>query len=185
MGSIIIDKIVMQYSSTAVLNELSETVGDGEFFTILGSSGSGKSTILKTVSGLFPPTSGTVVIDGIDIFKLSKPAMLDFHKKSGFAFQNAALVNNLTVYENLALYYHYHYPQMSDEEIFERLDEHIERIGFTDDITSRPSTLSAGERSMIGLIRRSATTRIISSSIRRSPIWTSYRPKKRRRSSSN
>ncbi len=153
MGSIVIDNIVMQYGSTVVLDHLTEHIGDGEFFTVLGSSGCGKSTLLKTACGLFPPNSGRVVIDGIDIFKLSKPEMLDFHKNSGFVFQNAALVSNMSVYENLAVYYHYHYPQMKDDEIFNKLEYFIEKVGFTDDISARPSTLSMGERNMIGLIR--------------------------------
>ena len=80
------------------------TVEKGEFVSIIGTSGSGKSTLLNMIGGLDHPTSGTVTVDGKNIFSLKEEALTIFRRrKIGFVFQSFNLVPVLNVYENIVL----------------------------------------------------------------------------------
>ena len=152
MGTILIKNICQKFGDHVLFDYLSERIEDGETYVLLGYSGSGKSTLLKIISGLLFPTKGEVVIAGKNIFSYHKSEMLNFHKHSGFVFQNAALISNLSIFENLALFYQYHYG-LKDEEVMAKIQPFLDSVGWDDDICLRPSELSTGERILVSLIR--------------------------------
>ena len=152
MPAIILKNLCLKFQEHVVFDYLSERIEDGETYVLLGYSGSGKSTLLKVISGLLFPAKGEVVIGGENIFDFSKHKMLEFHKSSGFVFQNAALISNLNVFENLALFYQYHM-NMPDEEIIKRVQPYLDDVRWDDDLKLRPSMLSTGERILVSIIR--------------------------------
>ncbi len=144
--------ICLKFQEHVVFDYLSERIEDGETYVLLGYSGSGKSTLLKVISGLLFPSKGEVIIGGKNIFSFSKVKMLELHKNSGFVFQNAALISNLNIFENLALFYQYHM-NMKDDEIMERIQPFLKEVNWDDDLKLRPSMLSTGERILVSIIR--------------------------------
>lgn len=153
MGSIVVRDMNLRYGDVVVFDNLNQSIYDGECFVILGKSGSGKTSFLKAVSGLFPPPSGQIIIDGENICEYSKQEMLNYHQRSGFVFEKSALINNLSIYENLALFYHYHYPTLTEADIHRKTDHFINRLGLSDDLNLRPNSLSMGEQRMISIVR--------------------------------
>ncbi len=103
-----VENVTKRFGGLEVLRGVSFRVAWGETVCILGGSGGGKSTLLKVLIGAIPPTSGRVVIDGVDIARI-KAAQLDkVRLKIGVMFQSGALLNSLTVSENVALPLEYH-----------------------------------------------------------------------------
>ncbi len=89
---------------TLAVNHISFEVKKGEFVGIMGPSGSGKTTLLNCISTIDRPTSGKIIIDGVDIIKLKKKALSEFRSHAlGFVFQDFNLLDTLTGYENIAL----------------------------------------------------------------------------------
>ncbi len=152
MGSIYIKDVTMKYANASVIDNLTERISDGEFYAILGISGSGKTTLLKIAAGLSLITSGVVEVDGKNIFKYSQKQMLDYHRCCGFVFQNSALISNMSIYENLSLYYNYH-TDLSEKDIYQKIKKYLDYVGFDNDISQRPNILSTGEKMLINIIR--------------------------------
>jgi len=92
----------LAFDDMIVLDKVSFTVRRGERKIVLGGSGTGKSTIINLVLGLLKPDSGRVIIDGEDITEYDEPAMMRVRKKIGMVFQEGALFDSLSVYENVA-----------------------------------------------------------------------------------
>ncbi len=118
MATSIIEIKDISYSfwGETVLDDISMNFPAGKLITITGPSGSGKSHLLKIVAGLIEPDSGTVIIDGVDISGIPRGKIFQMRKKFGFVFEDSALLNNLSVYDNIALPLSYH-TYMSPEEI--------------------------------------------------------------------
>jgi putative ABC transport system ATP-binding protein len=134
------------------LRGISLSVESGEFLAIMGSSGSGKSTLLHLLGGLDRPTSGQVVIDGVDISGLGdEQATLTRRQKTGFVFQFFNLIPLLTVRENVALPF-----LIGGEALGERsarVDELLDLVGLTAKAEHRPNQLSAGEQQRVAVAR--------------------------------
>ncbi len=94
----------------------------GEFYVVLGPSGSGKSVLLKLFSGLLPPAQGRVEIAGLNLATASKEALQGIRIKMGFIFQDAALISNMSIYDNIALPLRYH-TRLTEAEVKARVDE--------------------------------------------------------------
>ena len=112
------------------------TVNKGEFVAIVGTSGSGKSTLLHMLGGLDRPTSGTVTIDGKDIFSLKDEELTIFRRrKIGFIFQSFNLVPVMTVYENIVL------PIELDGNVADKafIDEIISTLGLSEKVNAYPN----------------------------------------------
>ncbi len=132
------------------LDGVSLRVAAGEFVAIKGPSGSGKSTLLLAVGGMARPTSGTVTVDGTDVYALSGRARASYRaEKVGFVFQMFHLVPYLSVLENVLL------PTMARaaEDGRERAGELIERFGLGHRIGHKPAELSTGERQRVAMAR--------------------------------
>jgi len=138
--------------SVDVLHGVSLSVEQGEFVAIMGASGSGKSTMLHLLGGLDRPTSGEVMIDGVNISQLDdEHATLTRRAKTGFVFQFFNLIPLLNVAENVALPFLIAGESLGDRR--ERVDELLELVGLADKAGQRPDQLSAGEQQRVALAR--------------------------------
>ena len=129
-------------------------VEKGEFVAIVGTSGSGKSTLLHMLGGLDRPTSGSVTVDGKDIFTLKDEALTIFRRrKIGFVFQSYNLVPVLNVYENIVL------PVQLDGGSIdtEYVDNIIETLGLESKLDNLPNNLSGGQQQRVAIARALAS----------------------------
>jgi putative ABC transport system ATP-binding protein len=134
----------------AVLSELDLNISNGEIIILLGKSGSGKSTLLNIISGIDVPDSGSVLIDGTDITKLSeKERTLVRRNKVGFIFQFFNLIPTLTVKENLLLPLELTGTNNTEEKINSILSE----VGLANRANTYPDNLSGGEQQRIAIAR--------------------------------
>jgi phospholipid/cholesterol/gamma-HCH transport system ATP-binding protein len=140
------------FDDEILLNSISMKIPRGKLVAITGPSGCGKSTLLKVAAGLLPPDSGSVFIEGIDIFNVSRNTLLEMRKHFAFVFQDAALLSNLTIYNNIALPLKYHY-RLKDKEIAERVNETLEDFGLEDVASHLPAQLSIGQRKLAAFAR--------------------------------
>ncbi len=130
------------------------TVRRGEFVAIVGRSGSGKSTLLHMLGGLDRPSSGSVTVDGRDIFSLKDEALTIFRRrKIGFVFQSYNLVPVLNVYENIVL------PIQLDgkEPDGEFIDSVIDTLGLRGKLQNLPNNLSGGQQQRVAIARALAS----------------------------
>jgi len=95
--------LVSHYGDRQVLNNVDFKVAKGEIRVIMGGSGSGKSTLLNHLLALLKPTSGDIVVDGVDVVNADRKTLLALRKKTGVAFQSGALFSSMTVGENIKL----------------------------------------------------------------------------------
>jgi len=131
------------------------SVEKGEFVAVVGTSGSGKSTLLHMLGGLDRPTSGTVTVDGKDIFSLKDEALTIFRRrKIGFVFQAYNLVPVLNVYENTVL------PVELDGREIDRafVESILETLGLSERVSALPSQLSGGQQQRVAIARALAAT---------------------------
>jgi putative ABC transport system ATP-binding protein len=133
-----------------ILHPLTTSIPRGEFVAIVGPSGSGKSTLLGLIAGLDAPSSGTVLIDGVDITRLDEDALAKLRgEKIGFVFQFFHLIPSLTAYENVAV-------PMEIRGIPDpatRARALLEEVGLTGRAHHYPSQLSGGEQQRVALAR--------------------------------
>ena len=125
-------------------------VEKGEFVAVVGTSGSGKSTLLHMLGGLDRPTSGTVTVDGKDIFALKDEELTIFRRrKIGFVFQNYNLVPVLNVYENILL------PVQLDgnDPDGKYVDQIIDMLGLSSKLQNLPNNLSGGQQQRVAIAR--------------------------------
>ncbi|MGA2142399.1 MAG: ABC transporter ATP-binding protein [Brevinematales bacterium] len=152
MANIYIKDVTVRFNKSVVIDKLTERLSDGDFYVMLGLSGSGKTTLLKIIAGLAFVSSGSVEIGGENIVKYSQRQMLDYHRCCGYVFQNAALISNMSIYENLSLYYNYH-TDLSEKDIYLKIKKFLDYVGFDNDISQRPNILSAGEKMLVNIVR--------------------------------
>ena len=136
------------------LNGVNFSVEKGEFVAVVGTSGSGKSTLLHMLGGLDRPTSGSVTVDGKEIFSLKDEALTIFRRrKIGFVFQNYNLVPVLNVYENIVL------PVQLDGKIPDAayIDSIIETLGLESKLKNLPNNLSGGQQQRVAIARALAS----------------------------
>ncbi len=158
MHTVQLEHVTFIRNNRKILNDITITFPAGKTSVIIGPSGCGKSTLLKVAAGLFPPTSGKVLIDGQNLLTMSKKQLQEFRLESSFVFQDAALWANKSVYENLSLPLQIHNPDMTRDERDRNILSILKEVGYTDSIHLRPAQLSNGERKMVSLARALVTT---------------------------
>lgn len=143
--------VVLAFDDRVVLNKLSFKVMKGETKIILGGSGGGKSTIIKLVLGLLKPDEGRIFVDGEDITDYNEVKMMDVRKKIGMVFQEGALFDSLSVYDNVA--YRLHEQGMSEDEVEPEVRRMLRFVNLEDAIDKMPAELSGGMRRRVGIAR--------------------------------
>ena len=130
------------------------SVKKGEFVAIVGTSGSGKSTLLHMLGGLDRPTSGTVMVDGQDIFSLKEEALTIFRRrKIGFVFQAYNLVPVLNVYENIVLPIELDGGKVNKDFV----QQIVQTLGLDDRLDALPNQLSGGQQQRVAIARALAS----------------------------
>lgn len=131
-------------------------IPEGLMTVIIGRSGEGKSVLLKQIIGLIQPTSGTIIVDGIDIAQLHGKELEECFSKFGYVFQFAALLDSLNIYENIGITLIEQ--GKSSEEILPIVKEKLALVQLSQDILDKyPSELSGGMRKRVGLARTLVT----------------------------
>jgi putative ABC transport system ATP-binding protein len=126
-------------------------VESGDFVSILGPSGSGKSTMLNLIGALDKPTAGTLLIDGVDISKLSDNQLADLRLRIGFVFQFFNLIPRLTACDNVELAMSI--ANMNKGERRKRAIQLLETVGLKDRINHKPAELSGGQQQRVAIAR--------------------------------
>lgn len=141
-------------SQVRAIDHTSIEVGNGEFVAIVGRSGSGKSTLLHMLGGLDRPDSGSVMIDGKDIFELKDEQLAVFRRrKIGFIFQDFNLIPALNVWENIVLPLGLDGKKVNKDYVIDI----ISNIGLEEKLQSLPNTLSGGQKQRVAIARALAS----------------------------
>ena len=147
-----IRQLKIAFGDRIVLNDLDLDVYEGETLAVIGPSGTGKSTVIKVLTGLLPPTSGSVVIDGQETSGYSEEEWDGLRRRMGVVFQYSALFDFLSVGENVAFGLR-RYFKLSEEEIQERVAQLLDLVGMPDTQKMLPSELSGGMKKRVALSR--------------------------------
>jgi phospholipid/cholesterol/gamma-HCH transport system ATP-binding protein len=143
--------VVLSFDERVILDHLSFKVNKGETKIILGGSGGGKSTIIKLVLGLLKPDSGSIWVDGEDITDYNEVQMMPVRKNIGMIFQEGALFDSLSVYDNVA--YRLHEQNLPEDQVEPEVRRMLRFVNLEDAIDKMPSELSGGMRRRVGIAR--------------------------------
>ena len=144
--------VELAFDDQIILDKVSFTVRRGETKIALGGSGSGKSTIINLILGLIKPDAGEILIDGEDICGLDDQQMMHIRKNIGMVFQEGALFDSLSVYDNVAYRLHEEGNENEDE-IEHEVQRMLHFVDLDDAIDKMPSELSGGMRRRVGIAR--------------------------------
>jgi phospholipid/cholesterol/gamma-HCH transport system ATP-binding protein len=145
-------KVSKRFNNHMVLDQVDLTIYEGEISTIIGKSGSGKSVLLKHIIGLLTPDEGTILFRGQPIQKMSKSERDRYFSQISYMFQNNALFDSITVFENIALPLRQTTP-LSQKAIEERVGARMAQMELTDVAQKYPSELSGGMQKRVALSR--------------------------------
>jgi putative ABC transport system ATP-binding protein len=146
---VVIDALAKQYGELRALDGVSFNIASGEWVALMGPSGSGKTTLINILGGLDTLTSGSVVVDGVNLAKLTENALVRYRaEKIGFVFQQFHLVPYLNALENVMLAQYFH--SATDES---QAAEALKRVGLGERLTHLPSQLSGGEQQRVAIAR--------------------------------
>jgi len=143
--------VYFSYDETKVLHDLTFKVAKGEIKIILSGSGGGKSTILKLILGLLKPDAGQIFIDGEEISAYDETQLQRVRDKIGMVFQEGALFDSLSVYDNVA--YRLHERDMAEEIIESEVLSLLEFVKLADEVERLPSELSGGMQKRLSIAR--------------------------------
>ena len=140
------------FGTLEVLKGVDLTVEKGEIVSIIGKSGAGKTTLLQIIGTLDKPNSGSVLIDGVDVFALKEKELADFRNRHiGFIFQFHQLLPEFTTLENVMM------PamiaRMPEQEAYQRALQLLTELGLAERLTHKPNQLSGGEKQRVAAAR--------------------------------
>jgi phospholipid/cholesterol/gamma-HCH transport system ATP-binding protein len=149
---IVVESLRKEFDQYVALSDINLTVRRGHIAVVIGGSGAGKTTLLKILIGLDKPTAGAVFVDGVDIAPLGDSEMNRVRKKFGMVFQYSALLDSLSVFDNMAFPLREH-TKLKPKEIKSRVLEKLRILGLEGTENKFPSELSGGMRKRVGLGR--------------------------------
>lgn len=145
------DNVTKKYKDNFAIEEVTISIAQGEFVSIVGHSGAGKTTLTKLILAEEAPTSGVVFFESTDIHKLSKSNLMKFRRKVGIVFQDFRLLPNRTAYENIA--FAMEATGKNDQDIMEDVPHVLELVDLTNRAFHFPHQLSGGEKQRLAIAR--------------------------------
>jgi phospholipid/cholesterol/gamma-HCH transport system ATP-binding protein len=153
MDIIVARNLTVGYGSFQVLKELNFAIPAVQITAVVGTSGCGKSTLLKTLAGLIPPLEGEVFFGSEKVDYLSEASLATLYRGIGVLYQDGALLNNLTLFENVALPVRMQHPNMPEVVVREMVHDRLSQVNLIDGAVKYPSELSGGMRKRGALAR--------------------------------
>jgi phospholipid/cholesterol/gamma-HCH transport system ATP-binding protein len=147
-----IRNLCMSYGDSIIQKDLNFTIRRGEIFVIMGGSGCGKSTLLRHLIGLMRPTTGEIILNGVNFWQAQEEERQRMISRSGILYQSGALWSSMTLHENIALPLR-EYSSLSENEITSIVDYKLALVGLTGFAEYYPSEISGGMRKRAGLAR--------------------------------
>ena len=151
-----VDDLHKSFGSQKVLKGVNLDFVKGKITTIVGTSGCGKTVLLKHLNALLLPDRGAVLVDGVDITKLRQKELYEMRGRFGVLFQGAALLDSMTIFDNVALPLR-EKTEMSETGIRKKVDERLDQVGLEGMGYKFPAELSGGMRKRAGLARALVT----------------------------
>lgn len=148
-----LEKVSVASQGFTVLDQVDLTIPLGRTTFILGPSGCGKSTLIKVIAGLISPDAGKVLVMGKDYNDMNRIEARIFRNSASFVFQDGALWANQTIHNNILMPLKHHYPNIDPHEAESRIQDVLERVGYSDSTQLRPSALSTGEQKLVSFAR--------------------------------
>jgi phospholipid/cholesterol/gamma-HCH transport system ATP-binding protein len=139
------------FGTKQVLQGVNLDIYDGETITIMGSSGEGKTVLLKNIIGLMKPDRGSIIVDGTDITKVDNRTLRNVQKKFGYLFQGSALFDSMNVFENVA--FGLRHQNLSYEDLTKKVKLYLSYVGLEGVENMYPSELSGGMKKRVALAR--------------------------------
>lgn len=147
------DQVSVAFDDQPVLVDISVSIARGQTLAIIGESGCGKTVFMKTLVGLIRPTAGVVRFDGQALGELDHRQLAAIRRRMGFVFQNAALFDSMSIFENVAFPLRQN-EVVAESEVRARVMTHLAEVGLPPDVQhKRPAELSGGMRKRVGLAR--------------------------------
>lgn len=150
---IYVDDVSKSFGDRQILHNVDLKLFEGENLVVLGRSGTGKSVLIKLISGLLKPDSGTINVLGEVVNDLKERDLMQLRLKIGFSFQNSALYDSMTVRENLEFPLVRNKRNLTRAEIDREVEDVLEGVGLAQAINQMPSELSGGQKKRIGIAR--------------------------------
>jgi phospholipid/cholesterol/gamma-HCH transport system ATP-binding protein len=147
-----VQNLSKRFNEQVVLKDIDLEIPEGQLLVILGESGSGKSVFLQHLIGLLKPDQGTIQIDEVDITQLSEKDLLKLRRNIGYLFQEGALYDFMTVFENVAFPLVEH-SSLKPQQIEKKVNKVLELVGLEEAGAKYPSQLSGGMRKRAALAR--------------------------------
>lgn len=141
-----------RFGTRTVLNGLNLKIQEGEILFILGTSGTGKSVLLKNIVGLLTPDEGEIWIEDQEVSKFTEEQYFRIRKKCGMVFQHPALFDSLTVFENVAFGLRRHY-QLDEDVIRAKVQKALKLVHLNDVDNKKPAQISYGMQKRVSLAR--------------------------------
>jgi len=149
---IVVEHLEKSFGTNRVLRDVNMAIGRSEVAVIIGGSGAGKTTLLKILIGLDRPTSGAILVDGVDMTRLSRSKLSELRRKFGMVFQYSALLDSMNVLDNVAFPLREH-TKLKEKEIRAKVREKLSVLKLENVDAKYPSELSGGMRKRVALAR--------------------------------
>lgn len=148
-----VDNVSKSFGDRQILRNVDLKLFEGENLVVLGRSGTGKSVLIKLISGLLKVDSGTINVLGETVNDLNERDLMKLRLRIGFSFQNSALYDSMTVRENLEFPLVRNKRNLTRAEINREVEDVLEGVGLSQAINQMPSELSGGQKKRIGIAR--------------------------------
>ncbi|MBK7443978.1 MAG: ATP-binding cassette domain-containing protein [Bacteroidetes bacterium] len=148
-----ISDLHISFGEQHILNGVNLSVKKGENLVVLGRSGSGKSVLIKIIAGLLKPDSGKVITLGKDMNTINEKDLRLLRQKIGFSFQNSALYDSMTIYDNIAFPLLRNAKKYTKAELDKAIIGALDAVGLAQTAQQMPAELSGGQRKRIGIAR--------------------------------